>query len=307
LSLGSFESVTGKTPAETETSGGNSNMSRFTALSLSFAAAVSAAVSVLVAAPAAAEAANGPNLSVSVTPPPATNVYAAGRYNLTVANVGNRDALNVRVVINLPSSQTSPSVSTMGTLGARSVGCNVSGLVTDLQHQQDPRGPQRAAVLRHDLPGHDVVAGHAGGRLEQPRGSEPGQQHRDDHAEPAHVRDGHPGRHRRQRWPDLTADIDHCTGRDLVSFYQCVITPTSISSHQHIFNADNTISFAFPDYAGVWSQNPGLNELSFSYTEGPDTVLDFVGYGVDGTNCFEGIVNFYPASVYNSAYSVCLQ
>ena len=78
---------------------------RFTALSLSFAA------SALALAPATAEAANGPNLSVSVTPPPATNVYAAGRYNLTVANVGNRDAQNVRVVINLPSSLTSPNVS----------------------------------------------------------------------------------------------------------------------------------------------------------------------------------------------------
>ena len=105
----------------------------------------------------------------------------------------------------------------------------------------------------------------------------------------------------------MTADIDHCTGRDLVSFYQCVISPSSISSHQHVFNADNTISFAFPGYSGVWSQNPGLNQLSFTYYEGPDAVLDFVGYGVDGTNCFEGITNFYPASVYNSAYSVCLQ
>ena len=280
--------------------------SRFTALSLSFAASVSAAVSVLVAAPAAAEAANGPNLSVSVTPPPATNVYAAGRYNLTVANVGNRDALNVRVVINLPSSQTSPSVSTMGTLGARSVGCNVSGLVLTCNIARIRGG--RNAPLFFDMTfpvttsslAMPVVASSSPVDLNPANNTAtitPNLRTFATDIQAAIADNGGP----------LTADIDHCTGRDLVSFYQCVITPTSISSHQHIFNADNTISFAFPGYSGVWSQNPALNQLSFTYYEGPDAVADFVGYGVDGTNCFEGITNFYPASVYNSAYSVCLQ
>lgn len=153
-------------------------MSRFTALSLSFAAAVSA----LAVAPAAAEAANGPNLSVSVTPPPATNVYALRRYNLTVANVGNRDALNVSVVINLPSALTSP-----GRLG-----------------HGHHRRPQRR--LRRGRPGDDRHHKIRGGRnaplffdatfplttsslampvvaSSSPLRPEPGQQHRDYYAE----------------------------------------------------------------------------------------------------------------------------
>jgi hypothetical protein len=295
--------VTGKTPAENETSGGKITMSRsLTALSLSFAAAVS----VVAAAPGAAEAANGPNLSVSVTPPPATNVYAAGRYNLTVANVGNRDALNVSVVINLPSSLTSPYPGIMGTLGARSAGCNVSGLVLTCNIVKIRAG--RNAPLFFDMTfpvttsslAMPVTASSSPVDLNPGNNSAtitPNLRTFATDIQAAIANNGGP----------LTADIDHCTGRDLVSFYQCVITPTSTTSHQHIFNADNTISFAFPGYSGVWSQNPALNQLSFSYYEGPDLALDFVGYGVDGTNCFEGITNFYPASVYNSAYSVCLQ
>lgn len=276
--------------------------SRFTALSLSFAAAVSA----LTLAPATAEAANGPNLSVSVTPPPATNVYAAGRYNLTVANVGNRDALNVRVVINLPSSLTSPNVSVMGTLGARSAGCNVAGLVMTCTVNTIRAG--RNAPLFFDVTfplttsslAMPVTASSNPIDLNPANNTAtitPNLRTFATDIQAAIANNGGP----------LTADIDHCTGRDLVSFFQCVISPSSISSHQHVFNADNTISFAFPGYSGVWSQNPALNQLTFSYYEGPDLALDFVGYGVDGTNCFEGITNFYPASVYNSAYSVCLQ
>lgn len=276
--------------------------SRFTALSLSFAAA--AAVSALT--PATAEAANGPNLSVSVTPPAATNVYAAGRYNLTVANVGNRDALNVRVVINLPSSLTSPNVSVMGTLGARSAGCNVAGLVMTCDIVKIRAG--RNAPLFFDVTfplttsslAMPVTASSNPIDLNPANNTAtitPNLRTFATDIQAAIANNGGP----------LTADIDHCTGRDLVSFFQCVISPSSISSHQHVFNADNTISFAFPGYSGVWSQNPALNQLTFSYYEGPDLALDFVGYGVDGTNCFEGITNFYPASVYNSAYSVCLQ
>ena len=276
--------------------------SRFTALSLSFAAAVSA----LALAPATAEAANGPNLSVSVAPPPATNVYATGRYNLTVANIGNRDAQSVRVVINLPSSQTSPNVSVMGTVGAKSAGCSVSGLVLTCAINSIRAG--RNVPLFFDVSFPLTTSS-----LAMPV------------AASSNPVDLNPANNTATITPNLrtfatdiqaaiadnagpiTADIDHCTGRDLVSFFQCVITPTSITSHQHVFNADNTISFAFPGYSGVWSQNPALNQLSFTYFEGPDAVLQFVGYGVDGTNCFEGITTFLPSSAYNSAYSVCLQ
>lgn len=278
-------------------------MSRsLTALSLSFAAAVSA----LAVAPATAEAANGPNLSVSVTPPPATNVYATGRYNLTVANVGNRDALNVRVVINLPSSLTSPNPSIMGTLGARSAGCNVAGQVLTCDIVKIRGG--RTAPLFFDMTfplttsslAMPVTASSNPVDLNPANNTAtitPNLRTFATDIQAAIANNGGP----------LTADIDHCTGTGLVSFYQCVISPSSISSHQHIFNADNTISFAFPGYSGVWSQNPALNQLTFTYFEGPDAVADFVGYGVDGTNCFEGITTFYPASAYNSAYSVCLQ
>lgn len=276
-------------------------MSRInTALALSLAAA---AVTV---APAAAEAANGPNLSVSITPPALTDVYATGRYNMTIANIGNRDALNVSVVVNLPSSQTSPQVYVMGTLGARSVGCAVSGLVMTCQIARiranrtaplffDIALPVSTASLAMPVVASsspvDLVAGNNVGTITPNLRTFP----TDIQAAIAN------------NLGPITVDNDHCTGTGLVSFFQCTLFPSSLSSHQAIFHDDQTISFAFPDYSGVWSQNPALNRLSFTYFEGPDAVMDFVGYGVDGTNCFEGISTFYPASAYNSAYSVCLQ
>jgi hypothetical protein len=194
----------------------------------------------------------------------------------------------------------------MGTLGARSVGCNVAGLVMTCTVNTLRAG--RNAPLFFDMTfpvttsslAMPVTASSSPVDLNPANNTgtiTPNLRTFATDIQAAIANNGGP----------LTADIDHCTGTGLVSFFQCVISPTSISSHQHIFNADNTISFAFPGYSGVWSQNPALNQLSFSYSEGPDLALDFVGYGVDGTNCFEGITNFYPASVYNSAYSVCLQ
>lgn len=259
-------------------------------------------------APADAEAAqNGPNLRLSVTRPASTNVYAQGRYTLNVANIGNRDATNVRVVVTLPSSQTSPQVYVMGNLGARSANCSVSGLTMTCLFGTVRRSTNISAYYDIALPVSTTNLAMSAVASSNPVDLDAGNNTANfvptlstfsTDIAAAIVDNAGP----------VTADLDHCTGTGLVSFFQCTLFPSSISSHQHIFNADHTISFAFPGYSGTWSQNALLDQLAFTYVDGAGAqVLSFVGYGVDGTNCFEGITTFSPPSAYNSAYSVCLQ
>ncbi|MCK6573488.1 DUF11 domain-containing protein [Myxococcota bacterium] len=258
--------------------------------------------------PAGAEAApNGPNLRLTVaTPAGQTDVYAQGRYTLTVANIGNRDASSVQVTVNLPSSRTSPQVYVMGTLGARSAACNVAGLVMTCSLGTVRRNQSKAVFFDIALPVSSASLSMPAAASSNPIDLDPNNNTAaivpslrtfPTDIQGALAQNGGP----------LTADIEHCTGTGLVSFFQCTLFPSSISTHQHVFHADNTISLGEPGYWGSWSQNPALNQLSFTYFDVDGAVADFVGYGVDGTSCFEGITTFHPASAYNSAYSVCLQ
>lgn len=94
------------------------------------------------------------------------------------------------------------------------------------------------------------------------------------------------------------------TGTGLTSFFECTLFPSSISSHDTVFNADQTISFpgAAANYTGTWSQ-PSADRLVFSYFEDGLLVASFDGRGVN-SNCFEG-KTIFPGSAYVSMYEVC--
>jgi hypothetical protein len=97
----------------------------------------------------------------------------------------------------------------------------------------------------------------------------------------------------------------HCTGQGLTAFYECIVSPGSITSHDITLNADGSITFANApaSYTGIWFQQLD-DRLTFVYYDAGQLVAAFRGTGVGG-DCFEGITLF-PGSAYNSAYEVCI-
>lgn len=97
----------------------------------------------------------------------------------------------------------------------------------------------------------------------------------------------------------------HCTGQGLTSFYECVLTPTSTSSHPTRLEPNGTVTFNVPGFTGAWDQ-PTPEQLHFTYSANNNVVAEFNGYAVSPT-CFEGLTNFFPNNGYVSPYKVCIQ
>lgn len=249
----------------------------------------------LAAAPA--HAAPKTDLTVAINAPSGTHVYESGHYTVQVSNLSNRNAGSVVLTIQLPVTHTTP-VHIMGTLGARDSRCAVSGtkLVCSLGSVGafsnktvffDITFPHSAAALDIDASVTTTTqesnygnnsARHTASPLTYPVTMSP---------------------------PDAAVN-QHCTGQGLTSYHECTLFPSSISSHDTVFNGDGSISFpgAPPEYTGSWSQ-PAADRLHFEYFELGTLVATFEGYGVSPT-CFEGPTTF-PGSTYMSMYRVCLQ
>src|SRR5262245_55264283 len=111
---------------------------------------ISALAALLVATPALA--APGADLAVSISPPAGVHVYETGRYNLAVSYIGNQTASSLDLTIALPPTGTSPTVHILGTLGARSAGCSVSGTGLTCALGAIARGSSRSVFFDIALP-----------------------------------------------------------------------------------------------------------------------------------------------------------
>ncbi len=72
-------------------------------------------------------------------------------------------------------------------------------------------------------------------------------------------------------------------------------------------NSNGSIGFTEPGYTGTWSQNGAKTTLHFEYFDVSGKVVEFNGFAINGSNCFDGMTNFFPASAYVSPYHVCIQ
>ncbi len=238
------------------------------------------------------------NLTTSIAAPSGVHVYQTGTYNVTVTNNGSAQVNAVSLTITLPTTNTSPQVYVMGTLGAKSLSCLPSGtnLVCSLGNIKKTKSvtvffniaiPEAAETLEISataLPTDSTpnnVATHVVNLLNY------------------NVTTG----------PAGNVTNRHCTGTGLTSFFECEKFPSSIASHESVLLADNTITFPDqPDYWGDWTQVvPGGSYspqyLAFNYYSIDGLEAEFEGWGVDG-NCFEGLTTF-PLSTYVSPYEVC--
>jgi len=101
------------------------------------------------------------------------------------------------------------------------------------------------------------------------------------------------------------AHVEHCTGQGLTSFFECLLSPSSISSHDVEFDGSGTLSFPNQpaSFAGTWSQ-PTSDSLVMTYTQNGLVVAEFEGYG-SSPGCFEGLTTF-GISPWVAPYEVCL-
>lgn len=226
---------------------------------------------------------------------PAVSVYQNGTWSVTVKNQGNSTANSVSVVIQLPVTHTSPTVYVMGTVGTLGTGCSASGttLVCTtplLKHNKskvwtfDLALPESTAPL--------VVSATASASVPDAFPF--------DNTASVTAALSHPS-------IAFSGDVDvyneHCTGTGLTSFFECVVSPSSISSHDTVFHADNTLSIPYygGTVGGTWSQ-PTPSTLHFEYTVSGTVVMVFDGWAVDAA-CWEGVVLSYGSTI---PYSVCL-
>lgn len=239
------------------------------------------------------------DLRVTNTAAPATtNVYDAGRWNVQVSNIGNKNASSVTLTIQLPVTHTSPQVYVMGTVGAKSSTCVTSGTTLSCTLGTINRGTSKSVYFDITLPeSADPLTFVSTAVTTSVENSYTNNSDTDNASLTYYVPTF-------ASFP-ATATIDHCTGTGLTAYYECTLFPSSISSHEHVFESNGDISFssAYPvGYAGSWST--AGEYLYFNYTYLGLNEVTFVGRGVPG-NCWEGLAEF-DGSTYVAPYYVCL-
>ena len=241
-------------------------------------------------------AASQPDLTTSFTAPATPYVYQSARWQVKVSNGGTRDASSTVITIQLPKTNTSPGVYVMGTLGAKSASCTLSG--TRLTCNVGTVRKATSTTVYFDIALPESTAAISFSATASTTTGESNTANNGSSATASLFNYS----------PSFVGTRDvlnrHCTGTSLTSFFECELFPSSISDHVATLNSDGSISIAgYPDYGGSWSVVG--DELSFEYTELGTVVAEFVGYGVDA-NCWEGLTTF-PGSIYVSPYEVCLQ
>ncbi len=241
------------------------------------------------------------DLQVQLQAPSSVQISTATTYTATVKNLGPATT-NVSLVIEFPLTDTSPTVAILGTVTesdsrcsivSNKITCAFSGLKKN--NSVTVNYLYTAPVSTKSL-GMKAIASSS-------------------------VTDPNTGNNMATVVPNLVYPVrnitsatvlnSHCTGTNLTSYFECALFPSSISTHIATFNADQTITLTEPGYAGTWSQNAAKTTLFFEYTEasgsGSSAIAQFNGFAINGSNCFDGLTTFIPATTYVSPYRVCLQ
>ena len=240
-----------------------------------------------------------PDVRAAIAGPSGTYVYQSARYTVTVSNTGNQTANNTSVVIQLPRTHTSPTVYTLGTLGARSASCTLSAQTLTCSLGNLRRATSASVYFDFALPENtDALSFTATAATTSGESSTANNVGTLTPALNNYVVSFAAPR---------TVLNTHCTGTSLTSYYECTLFPSSLSSHEAVFEAGGGVSIVGDTggvYTGAWTQDTP-DHLAFSYLEYGILVAEFEGYGVSAT-CWEGLTTF-PGSSYVSPYRVCLE
>ena len=259
----------------------------------------------LVLAASSAFAAPVPDLTTTITAPSSYAVDASAAWTFKVSNVStNKNASGVKLFIQLPQTNTSPTVHVMGVLGTISTTagtCSRSGTLVTCNVGTVNKGTSATATVNIALPESAGTLAFSTTATTTTSGDPLGNNVDTEIGNPSNVTVAAPT-------VDTDVDNSHCTGTSLESYYECELYPSSISTHVATLEADGDISFAdYPDYFGEWTVTGNMLEFYYATTAGVEA--EFVGYGVDA-NCWEGMTHFPDGlggySSYVSPYRVCL-
>ncbi|MCB9779220.1 MAG: hypothetical protein H6742_11705 [Alphaproteobacteria bacterium] len=241
------------------------------------------------------------DLATTLSVPAGTVVYDDTTVQVTVENIGRKTADGVALVIDLPETHTSPTVHVMGELSAVDSRCALAGTSLECDLGRLTRGASTTVSFDIALPWSAEPLEFEATASTRSRERALGNNADADAASQVYIDAPLSGPHDMEMW--------HCTGTDLISFYECTLYPSSLSSHFVTFEADGSITFPPflpPGYSGRWEQDSD-DHLWFEYTFDSVVVAVFEGNGVSGS-CFEGVTEF-PYSSYDmvSGYEVCVK
>lgn len=258
---------------------------------------LAAAATVLVSS--SVMAASQADLVTTLTPPSVIRVNEAARYRVKVENDGSRDAVAVQLTIQLPVTQTSPTVYIMGNLTAFTAPCTRVG--TTLSCPLGTVRKRNSVTVTFDIAlpySTNVLAFTARARTDS-------SEQRTFNNDVAYT--AVPQHYATPMVTGVTATNRHCTGNTwLSSFFECALFPSSITSHETVFNSNGTIGFVGvpATYTGTWTHTPSTRRLTFRYFDSGQIVAQFDGRGVSA-KCFEGKTTFASNPDYVSMYQVC--
>ena len=253
----------------------------------------------IAAATASASAAPKPNLRVQLTGPATIAPYSPYQYTVTVKNIGNAPAANVKVVVDLPETDTSPQKFILGTLSGIGTGCTVVTRKLNCTTSGNlGNNQQRVYTFNLALPvSSKVLTLRATGSTTT--ANEQDALNNVASITPSFNYPAHP-------FAGGNVLISSCTGTNLSSFFECELFPSSQQHHIFTLHGDTSVE-VYGQFVGNWDQNNGTNRLHMLMNDGMGTIVDFDGYGSVG-NCFEGKTTFTPnPGGYMAIYKVCVQ
>lgn len=254
---------------------------------------------VLVLGAGTALAAPAPDLRVQPWQGPASPmVNSPYQYTVTVRNTGNRLAEGVKVVVDLPLTNTSPTKYILGKISgldpqkcqviSNKLQCNLNSLSANQSKDFtfNFEFPVSTRTLSFTAVASTTTAG-------DPLGN-------NTLSHTPNVTYG-----TRQITGPVNALISRCTGQNLSSYYECEVSPGSVTTLMFALNADQSISYSSYGTIGYWDQFTSTQQLHMQLIGG-SSVAEFNGFSTGG-NCFEGLTTFDPGSPYVSPYKVCIQ
>jgi Domain of unknown function DUF11 len=238
------------------------------------------------------------DLKTTLTVPATTTVNDVAALSVKVENIGSKDALNTTLTIDLPATNTSPTVFVLGTLGTYDARCSLSGTKLTCALGIIKKFKSTTVAVNYTPPwaGESLT-------VTPSVTTTSAESSTTNNSDPEVVVVSYID-------TPITGPVDvvnsHCTGTGLVAYFECECFPSSIMQHDSVFAADGTISFPTePDCEGTWTQ-PTDSELIMEYSCLGTVVANFSGNGVGG-DCFEGLTTFPDDEVYIAPYEVCLQ
>ncbi len=231
--------------------------------------------------------------------PASPMVNSPYQYRVTVKNTGGTAAANVKVIVDLPLTNTSPTKYILGKLtGVDPQKCQVvsNKLQCNLQNLTPNQSkdltftfelPVSTRTLTFNATASTTTTGEVALANNQLSNT------------PV------PTYGTRQITGPVNVLVSRCTGQNLSSYYECEVSPGSVTTVMFALNGDQSIFHAEYGAIGLWDQFASTQQLHMQLMGG-NSIADFNGFST-GANCFEGLTTFTPSSPYVSPYKVCIQ